>query len=86
MVPLKDENPIQITPIVTYVLITANIVIFIYQLSLGTSELQELLQNFAFIPGQLSETLQGVHRRPRSRTPNPGHLSVSPWEHSPRYF
>ncbi|NMG58327.1 rhomboid family intramembrane serine protease [Geitlerinema sp. P-1104] len=59
MVPLKDENPIQITPIVTYVLITANIVIFIYQLSLGTGELQGLLQNFAFIPDQLSESLQG---------------------------
>ena len=70
MVPLKDENPIQITPIVTYVLITANIVIFIYQLSLGTSELQELLQNFAFIPGQLSETLQGGGP-PATSFPNP---------------
>ncbi|HIK44851.1 MAG TPA: rhomboid family intramembrane serine protease, partial [Leptolyngbyaceae cyanobacterium M65_K2018_010] len=30
MVPLKDENPAQITPYVTYGLIILNVVIFIY--------------------------------------------------------
>ncbi|KPQ40403.1 MAG: rhomboid family intramembrane serine protease [Phormidium sp.] len=60
MVPLNDENPIQITPIVTYVLIVANILIFLYELSLGTPGLQAFLQDFAFIPGQLSESLQGA--------------------------
>lgn len=60
MVPLNDENPIQITPVVTYVLIVANILIFLYELSLGTPGLQAFLQDFAFIPGQLSESLQGA--------------------------
>ncbi|OAB59665.1 rhomboid family intramembrane serine protease [Phormidium willei BDU 130791] len=60
MVPLNDENPIQITPVVTYVLIAVNSLIFLYELSLGTPELQAFLQDFAFIPGQLSESLQGA--------------------------
>jgi membrane associated rhomboid family serine protease len=60
MVPLNDENPIQITPVVTYVLIVANILIFLYELRLGTPGLQAFLQDFAFIPGQLSESLQGA--------------------------
>lgn len=59
MVPLNDENPIQITPVVTYVLIVTNILIFLYQVSLGTPGLQAFLQDFAFLPGQLSESLQG---------------------------
>ena len=35
MIPLKDDNPTKIFPIVTIGIIAANILVFIYQLSLG---------------------------------------------------
>ncbi|MFZ5861263.1 MAG: rhomboid family intramembrane serine protease [Nitrospirota bacterium] len=35
MIPIRDENPTTITPIVTVTLITVNVAVFLYQLSLG---------------------------------------------------
>ncbi|ELR97777.1 rhomboid family intramembrane serine protease [Gloeocapsa sp. PCC 73106] len=60
MVPINDENPIKITPYVTYVLIAINIVVFIYQLTLSESELQQFFQNFAVIPRQLTASFDGI--------------------------
>ncbi|TVQ48171.1 MAG: rhomboid family intramembrane serine protease [Gloeocapsa sp. DLM2.Bin57] len=59
MVPIKDENPIKITPYITYALIIINISVFIYQLSLSEYQLQELFQNYAVIPRQLTATFEG---------------------------
>ena len=39
MVPLRDENPIKITPYVTYILIAVNIFAFGYELSLNPNQL-----------------------------------------------
>ncbi|MFZ5874960.1 MAG: rhomboid family intramembrane serine protease [Nitrospirota bacterium] len=35
MIPIRDENPTTITPIVTVTLIVVNVAVFLYQLSLG---------------------------------------------------
>lgn len=59
MVPIKDENPIKITPYITYALIIVNISVFIYQLSLSEYQLQEFFQNYAVIPRQLTATFEG---------------------------
>lgn len=56
MVPLRDNNPTTITPYVTYGLIIANVVIFLYQISLTPQELQRLFYTAALIPCQLSST------------------------------
>ena len=59
MVPIRDENPINITPYVTYALIIINIIVFIYQLSLSESQLQEFFTNYAVIPRQLTSSFGG---------------------------
>ncbi len=56
MVPLRDNNPTTITPYVTYGLITANILVFLYQLSLTPKQLQGFFYIAALVPCQLSST------------------------------
>jgi len=60
MVPLKDENPIQITPYVTYILIAVNILIFLFELTLSPPELQGFFELFAIVPRELSASFQGI--------------------------
>ena len=59
MIPLRDNNPSHTTPIVIYILITINVVVFLHQLSLG-SGLAEFFQLYAVIPQQLSNSLDGI--------------------------
>lgn len=49
MIPLKDENPTKTLPFVTIIIIVINILVFIYELSLG-SNLQDKITQFAVIP------------------------------------
>jgi membrane associated rhomboid family serine protease len=51
MLPLRDENPSRITPFVTWGLIGVNVLLFLYELSLG-SRLPEFLFQAAFIPAR----------------------------------
>ena len=60
MVPLKDINPVKITPYVTYTLIAINIIVFIYELSLNPSELETFFHYFAVVPLELSVNLGGA--------------------------
>lgn len=59
MFPIHDETPTRITPFVTYALIGANIFIFLYQLTLSSSELQQFFQTYALVPRELSAALTG---------------------------
>jgi membrane associated rhomboid family serine protease len=61
MVPLKDENPIKITPYVTYILIAINIVIFIYELSLNSNQLDIFFHLFAVVPKELTASFSGAN-------------------------
>lgn len=56
MVPLRDENPTRITPYVTYGLIAANILVFLYELTLSPPELMRFFYQAAVVPCQLSHT------------------------------
>ena len=56
MVPLRDNNPTTSTPYVTYGLIAANIIIFLYQLSLTPQQLQGFFRVAALVPCQLSSS------------------------------
>ena len=60
MVPLKDENPIQIIPYVTYSLIAVNITVFIYELLLTPPELNRFFHLFAVVPLELNASLPGT--------------------------
>lgn len=52
MIPLSDENPIRSVPFVTYLLIAINVVVFIYEVSLG-SQTEEFIRSCAFVPAEL---------------------------------
>ncbi len=60
MVPLRDENPTRITPVVTYVLIGLNILIFLYELSLNPTQLDGFFHLFAVVPQELSASFNGI--------------------------
>ncbi|MGH7402383.1 MAG: rhomboid family intramembrane serine protease, partial [Candidatus Rokuibacteriota bacterium] len=60
MFPLRDDNPIHITPIVTISLIVANVLVFFYQLSLeagggpGARAGQLFIEEFGLVPCRLT--------------------------------
>ena len=51
MIPLRDENPPSRFPVVTYSLITLNVLIFIYMIGLPESALAAFYEQYALIPG-----------------------------------
>jgi membrane associated rhomboid family serine protease len=54
MIPLKDDNPTQSTPVITVGLIVLNGLIFIYQLSLSPEGLETFLFRYGAIPARLA--------------------------------
>jgi membrane associated rhomboid family serine protease len=60
MVPLKDDNPIKITPYITYILITVNILVFIYELTLNSNQLDVFFHLFAVVPRELTASFNGI--------------------------
>lgn len=67
MVPIHDDNPVSITPWITWGLIAANIFLFLIELSLSDNQLQDFLYQWAFVPCQLFETCSTA--LPRSAFP-----------------
>jgi membrane associated rhomboid family serine protease len=58
MVPLRDDNPTRIIPVVTYALIAINIAVFLYELSLG-EQLEAFFRVWAVIPRELTASFAG---------------------------
>jgi membrane associated rhomboid family serine protease len=52
MIPLSDENPTRSFPIITIALVAANILVFLYELSLGPRT-DAFIRACAFIPAEL---------------------------------
>lgn len=50
MFPLKDDNPTTIIPVVTWMLIGANVVVFLYQVSLGQRAALQFVYQYGAIP------------------------------------
>lgn len=61
MIPLKDENPIKVTPYITYILIAINILVFVYELSLNSNQLDAFFHLFAVVPKELTGSFSGVN-------------------------
>ena len=53
MIPLRDDNPTRRTPIVTYFLILINIVVYLYQIILGSNN-EAFIYQFALIPANVT--------------------------------
>ncbi|MBD1212039.1 MAG: rhomboid family intramembrane serine protease [Dolichospermum sp.] len=54
MFPLYDENPTRITPYFTYGLIGMNVVVFLHEVSLSNTQLEQFFQLYAVVPQQLT--------------------------------
>src|SRR5437764_15430923 len=52
MIPLQDDNPTRTFPIVTILLIAANVLVFLYEVSLG-SQTENFIRSCAFSPAEL---------------------------------
>ncbi|PSF39516.1 rhomboid family intramembrane serine protease [Aphanothece hegewaldii CCALA 016] len=60
MVPLRDDNPISITPYVTYGIIAINILVFLFQITLTPQQLDAFFELFAVIPKELTANFNGI--------------------------
>jgi membrane associated rhomboid family serine protease len=58
VVPIRDDNPTRIFPGVTYTLIALNVLVFIYEISLGP-DLEAFFRVWAVVPRLLTESFQG---------------------------
>jgi membrane associated rhomboid family serine protease len=52
VIPLSDDNPTRSAPLVTVLLIAANVVVFLYQLALGPRA-EEFIRACGFLPAEL---------------------------------
>jgi membrane associated rhomboid family serine protease len=64
VVPLRDDNSISITPVVTYGLIGLNIAVFLFQLNLSRQGLDRFFDTWGMVPAQLSESFRGEMQAP----------------------
>lgn len=60
MVPLRDDNPTTITPYVTYGLIAANVLAFVYELTLTPQQLDGFFHLAAVVPRELTASFDGI--------------------------
>lgn len=56
MIPLRDENPTYVTPVVTYALIAINVVVYIFQQLLGSADPQ-MVYAFAMVPAEVTRSV-----------------------------
>ena len=56
MIPIRDENPTHSVPIITYALIAINIIVFIFQIMLGSYQ-EQFIYQFALIPSEITSSL-----------------------------
>lgn len=54
MFPLRDDNPVSITPVINWLLIFVNVVIFMYQVSLGPRDMQIFVYQYGAIPAVIT--------------------------------
>jgi membrane associated rhomboid family serine protease len=53
MIPIRDENPTHTTPVVTIALIAANVLVFLWQLTLPGSSAEAAVYSLGLIPAVL---------------------------------
>ena len=68
MIPISDDNPVRLVPVVTWTIIALCILVFAWELSLGRS-MEAVILTLGFSPGSLSGDV----------VPPQGYLSVPAW-------
>jgi membrane associated rhomboid family serine protease len=53
MIPISDDNPVRLAPILNYFFIAACVVVFGWQISLTELDLEQSIRGFAFVPVSL---------------------------------
>jgi len=61
MIPLKDLTPRRSFPVITLLLIVANVLVFFYQLSLPPKAAEALVMTYGLVPVRIQYALSGVH-------------------------
>jgi len=61
MIPLKDLTPRRSFPVVTLLIILANAVVFIYQITLGHHAQDVFAMTYGLVPYKISQALAGKH-------------------------
>jgi membrane associated rhomboid family serine protease len=61
MIPLKDLTPRRSTPVMTLLIITANVLVFLYQISLSPRAGDALVNAYGLVPARIEYALAGVH-------------------------
>jgi len=60
MIPIRDDTPRYSTPYVTYFIIALNVVVFLFELSLGSRALNGLIYQFGVVPRRFELALTGA--------------------------
>jgi len=71
MIPLKDDNPTRITPVITWGFIAVNVMVFLYQVSLGQEG-----QRFIYEYGAIPAVVFGYKTLPKSLAAIPPGVSL----------
>jgi membrane associated rhomboid family serine protease len=59
MIPLKDDNPTRTFPIINYLLIAANVIVFFYQATLPVRAEKAFVMAYAMVPARIPAALAG---------------------------
>jgi len=57
MIPLKDDTPRYSTPLINFFLIAANVVVFLFEISLSPRQQVAFVQTFGLVPARLALAL-----------------------------
>ncbi|HXJ17503.1 MAG TPA: rhomboid family intramembrane serine protease [Candidatus Polarisedimenticolia bacterium] len=61
MIPLKNMTPRRSLPVITLLLIAANVVVFVYQISLAPAASDAFIRTYALVPSKIPLALAGRH-------------------------
>jgi len=64
MIPLRDDQPIFSTPLVNYFLIMVNVLVFVWELSVGHRALNSFMYEFGIVPHYTLAVLSGHSHDP----------------------
>ena len=61
MIPLKNMDPRRSFPFVTVILVIANVIVFLHQISLSPSAAEVFIRTYGLVPVKISYALAGTH-------------------------
>ena len=64
MLPIKSTVPVRYPPVMTWILIAINSVVFLFETSLSDSQLEQLLSQFALVPAHYLESTEAADYLP----------------------